>query len=87
MSDHRPRKLARAAGALLLLIAVLMFVNAFVAAANTPLGKDLSGCRPNAACDPSTDPSHRQDVFFLWMGATLVVFTGGLILRSVGNRT
>jgi hypothetical protein len=77
----------KVAGTALLLLAALLFIGSFVAAANTPTGYDASGCRPNAACDPQTDSSNRQNVFFLWMGATLGVFAGGVWMRSVGNRS
>jgi hypothetical protein len=86
-ADHRRDNGVRIAGTSLLILAAVMFVGSFVAAAQTPIGRDLSGCRANVPCDPNSDPSKRQDVFFLAMGMTLVVFAGGLVLRSVGGRS
>jgi hypothetical protein len=77
--------LLKVAGAALLILAALMFVGSFVAAAKTPIGRDLSGCRAGVPCDPSSDPSRRQNVFFLGMGATLVLLTGGIVLRAVSH--
>lgn len=73
------------AGTALFLLALLMFVGSFVAAARTPMGRDLTGCQKGVPCDPSADPSHRQNVFFLWMGATLIVLAGGMSLRAAAN--
>ncbi|MEA2507892.1 MAG: hypothetical protein QOH48_2510 [Actinomycetota bacterium] len=77
----------RTGGSVLLLIAVVMFVGSFVTASRTPLTRDLSGCHKGIPCDVSLDQSKREDVFLLWMGATLIVFVGGVVLRSVGNRS
>ena len=85
-ADGRGRRI-RIAGSVLLILAALMFVSSFVVAAKTPIGRDLSGCQLNVPCDATPDPSKRQDVFFMAMGATLVVLTGGLVLRSVGHRS
>lgn len=81
------KKSARVAGTALLVLGLLMFVNAFVAAVNAPLGPvDIVGCRPNAACDAGMDMSNRQAVFFSWLGASSVVLVGGGVLRWIGNR-
>jgi hypothetical protein len=77
----------RIAGTALLLLAALMFVGSFVVASKTPIGSDLTGCRVNVPCDPNADPSKRQEVFFLAMGATLIVFAGGVVVRSIGRRS
>jgi hypothetical protein len=71
----------RVAGTALLLLAVLMFIGSFVAASKTP----IEPCHPGIPCPLApriTDRSHRQEVFFLWIGATLIVFVGGIVLRS-----
>jgi hypothetical protein len=80
-----PGRLLRVAGAAFLILAALMFFGSFIAADNTPIGRDLSGCRAAVPCDPSSDPSRRQSVFFLGMGATLIACTGGIVLRTVGR--
>jgi hypothetical protein len=69
----------------LLLLAGVMLVGSFVAASKTPIGRDLSGCQVGTPCDVSSDPSHRENVFFLWVGATLFVFAAGAVLRSMAN--
>jgi hypothetical protein len=77
----------KVAGAALLLLAVLMFIGSFVAAANTPAGYDVNSCRGRAGqpCDPLPDSPDKHRVFFSWIGAALVVFVGGVWLRSVGS--
>jgi hypothetical protein len=75
----------KVAGTALLLLAALMFLASFLVAARTPIGRDLSQCRRNVPCDVNPDSSHRQNVFFLSMGATLMFFVGGVIVRSTGR--
>jgi hypothetical protein len=77
----------RIAGGVLLLIAVVMFVGSFVIASKTPLTRDLTGCHKGVPCDVSLDQSNRENVFLLWMSATLIVFVGGVALRVVANRS
>lgn len=84
--ERRHSERFKVAGAALVFLAALMFIGSFLAASKTPVGRDLTGCRTNVPCDVDSDPSHRQNIFFLWMGAALVVFVGGVWLRSVGNR-
>jgi hypothetical protein len=86
-AEDQRGKWLRIAGSALLVLAALMFIGSFVVAAQTPIGQDVSGCRVNVPCDPNSDPSKRQDVFFLAMGLTVAVFAGGVVLRSVGRRS
>ena len=86
-SDGSRERLLRVAGTALVILAAVMFVGSFVAAAKTPIGRDLTGCQVGVPCDVSSDPSRRQSVFFLGMGATLVVLTGGIVLRVASNRS
>jgi hypothetical protein len=74
-------------GTVLLVVAAVMFLGSFLVSARTPVGRDLSHCRVNVPCDVNPDPSHRESVFFLSMGATFMFFVGGVIVRSVGNRS
>jgi hypothetical protein len=83
--DER-RKMPLRLGTAFLILGAFMFIGSFVVAANTPMGIDTRGCTPHRPCDVGADPSHRQSVFFVWMGATLIVFAGGVVLRSIGNR-
>jgi hypothetical protein len=84
-TDQRQgRNRLKVAGGALLLLATLMFVGTFVAVAKMP-SYDVSTCNRHSACDPSSNSSNRQRVFFLGIGATLIVFTGGVVLWSVGN--
>jgi ABC-type uncharacterized transport system permease subunit len=76
----------RVAGTILFLLAALMFVGSFVATAKTSPGYDLRECQGNHPCDTGNGVENRQRVFFSWIGATLVVFAGGVVLRSVANR-
>jgi hypothetical protein len=76
----------RLAGTALLLLAAVMLVGSFFAVAKTPTGYDLNSCKGPGPCDALTDSSTRQRVFFLGMGATLIVFVGGVWLRSIANR-
>jgi hypothetical protein len=64
-----------------------MFIGSFVAASQTPTGYDTRGCNANQPCDAPPDSSNRQRVLLLGMGATLIVFAGGVWMRSVGNRS
>jgi hypothetical protein len=83
--QRQGRNRLKVAGGSLLLLATLMFVGTFVAVAKMP-SYDVSTCKPTlGACDPSSNSSNRQRVFFLGIGATLIVFTGGVVLWSVGN--
>jgi hypothetical protein len=66
------------------LLAALTLVGTFVAVAKMP-SYDVSTCSRHSACDPSSNSSNRQRVFFLGIAATLIVFTGGVVLWSVGN--
>jgi hypothetical protein len=85
--EQKPHTRLRVAGTVLLLLAALLFVGSFVATSKTDPGIDLRSCRSSIPqpCDPS-EGHNRQNVFFLWMGATLIVFVGGVTLRSVANR-
>ena len=85
--DRSGGNLLRVGGAALFILAALMFFGSFLAAAKTPIGRDLSGCRVGVPCDVSSDPSRRQGVFFLGMGATLIVLTGGIVLRITSDRS
>jgi hypothetical protein len=69
----------------MLIVAALLFIGSFIAASKTP----IEDCHPGIPCPLApriTDRSHRQDVFFLWTGATLIVFVGAVGLRSAANR-
>jgi hypothetical protein len=76
----------RIAGTALLILAALMFVGSFIATAKTPPGYDLRECVGSGPCDTGNGIENRERVFFLWMGATLIVFVGGVVLRSVADR-
>jgi hypothetical protein len=86
VSGRRTTRL-RITGTALLLLAALLFVGSFFATAKTPTGHLVGSCTGDGIpCDARPDSSNRERVFFLWMGATLYVFAGGIWLRSVGNR-
>jgi hypothetical protein len=85
-ADRRHAMRLRIAATVLLLLAALMFAGSFVAAAKTPTGYDLNSCRGPGPCDALPDSSNRQGVFFLGMASTLVLASGGMVLRSVANR-
>jgi hypothetical protein len=86
-TERKPRERFRIAGAALLLLAALMFIGSFVAASKTPIRRLHPVCPVGKTCDAGTgqDLGDRQKVFFLWMGATLIVFAGGVWLRSDGD--
>jgi high-affinity Fe2+/Pb2+ permease len=77
----------RVAGTGLLIVAALMFVGSFIATAKTPPGYDMRECVGSGPCDTGNGVENRQRVFFLWIGATLIVLIGGVALRSVWNRS
>jgi hypothetical protein len=83
---HHARQL-KMAGTALLLLAALLFIASFFVAARTPTGYDLSSCKGATHCDALPDSSNRQRIFFLGMASTLIIFAGGVVLRSLGNRS
>jgi hypothetical protein len=77
----------RILGTTLMLLAALMFIGSFVATEKMPAVLDSSRCSAQRPCmDPRQDESNRDRVFSVWMGATLVVFVGGVWLRSAASR-
>jgi hypothetical protein len=79
--------LVRTSGAILQLIAVLMFIGAFFAAERTPATRPTLPKRCEyQACDAGTNFSERQTVFYRWLGVTLVVLIAGTALRLTGVR-
>jgi hypothetical protein len=83
--DARRTMRLRMLGTALLLLAALLVVGSFVAVARMPT-YDVSTCIKTAPCDPSGNFDDRARVFFLWIGATLIVLAGGVWFRSVANR-
>jgi hypothetical protein len=79
--------LVRTSGAILQLIAILMFIGAFIAAERTPATRPTLPKRcEHQACDAGSSFSERQAVFYRWLGVTLVVLIGGTALRATGAR-
>lgn len=68
-----------------LVLAVVSVIVTGVVLAQTPVGQDTRGCPPDA-CDPLLDISHRQAVFFIGAGVTLVLLTIAVVLRYYAGK-
>jgi hypothetical protein len=83
-TTESPRPRLRVAGTALLFLGALMFLGSFVAASKTPTF--TTSCTGQGPCDGGTNSSHRESVFYRWIGATLLIVIGGVVLRSVAHR-
>ena len=68
-----------------LVLAVVSVIVTGVVLAQTPVGQETRGCPPDA-CDPLVDISHRQAVFFIGVGVTLVLLAISAVLHYYAGK-